>query len=110
MMRLKPSHKGVSLGTVLDIDGTKYEVSEIQFKTPSDHKIKGQGFAMEVQIIHEAVAGDYKKSLILAVLYQKKAGAKLPFFNHLDILSLPNINNKETECFLGENFSVHMFT
>ena len=29
IMRLKPAHKGVSLGTVLDIDGTKYEVSEI---------------------------------------------------------------------------------
>lgn len=69
MMRLKPSHKGVSLGTVLDIDGTKYEVSEIQFKTPSDHKIKSVGYAMEVQVIHEAVAGDYKRSLILGILY-----------------------------------------
>lgn len=29
MMRLKPSNKGVNLGTVLDIDGTKYQVSEI---------------------------------------------------------------------------------
>ena len=34
----------------------------------------------------------------------------MPFFNHLDILSLPNIRNKETECFLGETFSVHQFT
>lgn len=34
----------------------------------------------------------------------------MPFFNHLDILALPNINNPEMDCFLGETFSVHMFT
>ncbi len=65
---------------------------------------------MEVQVIHEAIAGDYKRSLILGILYKKKAGAKMPFFNHLDILSLPNPNSKETDCYLGESFSVHMFT
>lgn len=41
ILRIKPSHKAVNLGSVLDIDGTKYQVAEIQFKTPSDHKIKG---------------------------------------------------------------------
>ncbi len=44
ILRLKPAIKSVSLGTILDIDGTKYEVTEIQFKTPSDHKIKGLGY------------------------------------------------------------------
>ncbi len=40
ILRIKPTTKSVILGTVLDIDGTKYQVTEIQFKTPSDHRIK----------------------------------------------------------------------
>lgn len=62
---------------------------------------------MEVQVVHEAIAGDFKRSLILAILYKKKAGAKMPFFEHLDILSLPNVANPHADPFLGETFTVH---
>lgn len=47
IVRLRPV-SSANLGSVLDIDGTRYQVAEIQFKTPSDHKIKGQGFPLEV--------------------------------------------------------------
>ena len=110
MLRIIKKGLNVELGTVLDIDGTRYSVSEIQFKTPSDHTIKGHQLDLEVQIIHEAVSGDYKASLILSILYKKKAGAKLPFFNYLDILSLPNPNSPENPSYLHDIFNINMFT
>jgi len=110
MLRLKPVNKDINLGTWLDIDGTKYQVAEIHFKTPSDHKVKEYAYELEVQVIHEAISGDLKSSAILCMLYKQKAGKKMPFFDRLDLLSLPNPNTKETDCYSGEFFSVYMFT
>jgi len=61
-------------------------------------------------VIHEAISGDLKSSAIMSILYKKKAGKKVPFFDRIDLLSLPNPHNKEVDCYTGEFFSVYMFT
>ncbi len=45
----------------------------------------------------------------MSILYRKKAGAEVPFFNRLDILAVPNPHNKEDTTFNGDTFSIHMF-
>lgn len=60
MMRLKPKKKGINLGRLSDVDGTIYQVSEIQFHTPAEHTLGGKTFDLEVQVIHKAISGEYK--------------------------------------------------
>lgn len=48
MMKIKPRFDFVNLGTICDVDGTKYQVSEIQFKTPAEHSIDSCTYDMEV--------------------------------------------------------------
>lgn len=40
-----------------DLDDTEYEAKVIQIHTPGEHKINGQIYDMEIQLIFESVRG-----------------------------------------------------
>lgn len=44
---------------------------------------------MELQIIHESIEGDFKKTAILSILYEQEPGAENDGFVSLDILNIP---------------------
>lgn len=55
-------------GNMLVIDDRPYHLTKLHFHQPSEHKIKGKGFDLEAQFIHEHKGGD---KTIVAVLYKK---------------------------------------
>ena len=80
-----------NMGRVISLDGAVYVAEEIVFHTPSEHTIKGERFDMEMQIIHRGVTtGDVAKTVILSLLFKKKAGIYNKFIDKLDIYNLPN--------------------
>jgi carbonic anhydrase len=58
--RAKFEHRGTSLAIVptgtqrVEIDGLRHDLVEILFHTPSEHKITGIGYDVEVQLIHRS--------------------------------------------------------
>jgi carbonic anhydrase len=46
-LRIKGKNGGV-LGKLTDIDENVYSLDEIVFRTPSEHTIKGERFALEI--------------------------------------------------------------
>ena len=80
-----------NMGKVITLDGAVYVAEEIVFHTPSEHTIKGERFDMEMQVIHRGVTtGDIAKTVILSLLFRKKAGIYNKFVEKLDIYNLPN--------------------
>jgi carbonic anhydrase len=80
-----------NMGKVITLDGAVYVAEEIIFHTPSEHTINGQRFDMEMQVIHKGVTtGDIAKTVILSLLFKKKAGVYNKFMDKLDIYNLPN--------------------
>ncbi len=51
----------------LAIGINRYQLSQVNLHTPSEHQITGQGYGMEAQLIHTDSEG---KILILAILYE----------------------------------------
>jgi carbonic anhydrase len=82
-----------NMGKAITLDGAVYVAEEIVFHTPSEHTINGRKFDMEMQIIHKGVtAGDIAKTVILSILFKKKAGVFNKFIDKLNIFNLPNPN------------------
>lgn len=80
-----------NMGKAITLDGAVYIAEEIVFHTPAEHTINGIRYDMEMQIIHRGVtSGDIAKSVILSVLFKKKAGIYNKFIDKLDIFNLPN--------------------
>lgn len=80
-----------NMGKVITLDGAVYIAEEIVFHTPSEHTINGQRFDMEMQVIHRGVTtGDIAKTVILSLLFRKKAGVYNKFLDKLDVYNLPN--------------------
>jgi carbonic anhydrase len=78
-------------GKSVTVDGTIYNAQRITFHTPSNHKINGKQFPLELSIIHFGVTkGDIGKSLVLNFLFDKEAGVYNSFFEDLDLFSLPD--------------------
>ena len=78
-------------GKAVTVDGTVYNAQRITFHTPSNHNIDGKTFPLEISIIHFGVTkGDIGKSLVLNFLFEKEAGVYNPFFDDLDLFSLPD--------------------
>ena len=87
-----------NLGKVVTLDGTGYYAEEINFHTPSEHKINGKQLDMEMKIIHKArTKGDYGKRLTLSFLFTAKPGAYNKFLDKLDFYNLPNPYDKVQE-------------
>lgn len=87
-----------NMGRVITLDGSAYVAEEIVFHTPSEHKIDGKTYDMEMQVIHFGqTEGDIAKQVILSFLFQKKPGVYNQFIDDVDFFSLPNPIFKERD-------------
>jgi carbonic anhydrase len=88
--------KADSFGTVVTLDGTTYNASKVIFHTPSEHKINGKQYPMEMQIIHKGVSeGAVRNHLVLSFLFVAKPGVYNKFLDDVDFFNLPNVIAKE---------------
>lgn len=78
-------------GKVVTLDGNVYKAQEIIFHTPSQHKIDGKDYPMEMEIVHIGEsAGAIAQHLVLSVLFESKAGIYNKFLDEVDLFNLPN--------------------
>lgn len=80
------------LGSIVTWDIIKYDLTEIQFHTKSEHTINEERFDMEVQFYYNAVTpGHLGKSAALAILFKIVPGSTNLFFDKtVNILDLPD--------------------
>jgi len=57
----------VDNGSTLTVDGKEYELLQFHFHTPSEHRVDGKVFDMEIHFVHRAADGGLA---IVAVLYE----------------------------------------
>lgn len=109
-LKIKPTKKDVEIGRIYDYDGKNiYQAHEIHFHTPSEHSIDGKRFDLEIQIIHKTIEGEFKNKAVLSLLYEKEPGARIKFFQGVDMLSLPNPLVKTSLDALEQDFNVYDF-
>jgi carbonic anhydrase len=90
--------KNKFFGKIVTLDGSIYAAEEIVFHTPSEHKINGKQYDMEMQVIHTGqTSGDIAKYVILSFLFEKKPGSYNKFLDDVDFFSLPNPSNREKD-------------
>jgi len=83
--------KAPTFGKVDTLDGGVYQATEIIFNTPSNHRINGEKFDMEMQVVHKGISkGDIAKKVVLCFLFKKKPGATNKFLDKLELFNLPN--------------------
>jgi carbonic anhydrase len=86
------------MGRIITPDGTIYQAEEITFHTPSNHKINGKQYDLEVTIIHSGVSkGDIGRQATLSFLFERVPGAHNLFFEDFDLFNLPNPLTKVTK-------------
>jgi len=79
------------LGKVITLDGNVYAAKQFIFHTPSQHKIDGRNFDMELEIVHVGESKDVVANhLIVSILFEAKAGVYNKFLDQLDFFNLPN--------------------
>lgn len=80
-----------NLGKIVTLDGGVYIGEEISFHTPSEHKINGVRYDMEMQVVHYGRSkGDIAKQVVLSFLFKKTPGVYNKFIDKLDFFTLPN--------------------
>jgi carbonic anhydrase len=90
--------KHPNFGKIVTLDGTVYIAQEIVFHTPSEHKVDGGVYDMEMQIIHNGKSvGDTLKKVILSFLFRAKPGVFNKFIDKLNFFDLPNPIEKYRE-------------
>jgi len=90
--------KYLKFGKAVTLDGAVYYAEEIVFHTPSEHKIDGKQYDMEVQILHYGqTKGDIAKQLTLSFLFETKAGIYNKFIDDIDFFNLPGQLNKNVD-------------
>jgi len=88
--------QAASFGKVVTLDGTTYNADRVVFHTPSEHRIDGKPYPMEMQIIHTGVTvGALSKHLVLSFLFVKTPGIYNKFLDDVDFFNLPNMIAKE---------------
>lgn len=98
--------KHPNLGTVVTLDGVVYKAQEIRFHTPSEHKIEGKSYDMEIEIIHFGQSkGDISKQFVLSLLFERTPGVYNQFIEDIDIYNLPNPLTPEVD--LLKNINVN---
>lgn len=55
----------VEFGSWLDVDGDRYDLKNVSVHTPSEHRVNGLPFEMEIQLQHQELSG---RVIIVAVL------------------------------------------
>ncbi len=79
------------LGKTVTMDGGVYHAQQISFHTPGEHRINGEQFDMEVQILHVGrTVGDTAKHMVLSFLFKKSPGIYNKFIDAVDYFNLPN--------------------
>jgi carbonic anhydrase len=82
---------GPNLGKTVTMDGGVYIAQEYSFHTPSEHKLNGKRYPLEIQVVHYGkTVGDTAKQLVLSFLFEKKAGYYNRFIDTIDVFNLPN--------------------
>ena len=79
-----------NLGRVVTLDGNSFKAKEIVFHTPSQHKIDGKFYDMEMEVIHEGESPDViAEHLTLSILFEATPGVYNKFLDDLDFFNLP---------------------
>lgn len=87
-----------NMGKIVGIDGSVFVAEEIVFHTPAEHKINGQQYDMEMQIIHYGrTKGDIANQVVLSILFKSSPGHYNKFLDKLDFFNLPNPVDKVIE-------------
>jgi len=60
----------VPTGNYVEIDGERYDLKQLRFHAPSEHKVAGAPYDFEVQLVHASAAG---KKANVAVLFEEGA-------------------------------------
>lgn len=60
-------------GNFVEVDGDRYDLVQFHFHAPSEHKIAGAPYDMEMHLIHKSAEG---KFLEIAVLFEEGKGQK----------------------------------
>jgi carbonic anhydrase len=71
-------------GNSIDVSGTKYELAQFHFHTPSEHLVDGHHTALEVHFVHKTAEG---KLAVVGILIDEKGAANAamqPVFAALD--------------------------
>lgn len=98
--------KHPNFGTVVTLEGVVYKAQEIRFHTPSEHKIQGKSFDMEIEIIHFGQSkGDISKQFILSLLVERSPGVYNYFIEDLDVFNLPNPLSPEVDILKNLNIN-----
>ncbi len=80
-----------NFGKTVTPDGSVYSAGELLIHTPSEHKIDGKTYDMEIQILHSGKSiGDIGRNLILSFLFEKRPGVYNKFIDDLDFFNLPS--------------------
>ncbi len=58
----------VPLGSYIMLNGQRYELTEYEFHTPSEHQIDGFSYPMEMQLVHKNGDGHY---VVVSILFQE---------------------------------------
>jgi carbonic anhydrase len=83
--------KDTEFGKIVTLDGSVYLATEILFHTPSEHKINGKTYPMEMQVLHFGqTQGDIGKQVVLSFLFDSAPGAYNKFIDDVDFFNLPN--------------------
>ena len=78
-------------GRIVTMDGSIFHANEINLHSPSEHKIDGKQYDLEVTILHSGVSvGDIAKQASLSFLFEKAPGKYNGFIEDLDYFDLPN--------------------
>lgn len=62
-------------GNMMVLDGTPFQMKQLQFHTPSEHAIKGKSYPLEVQFMHANAKGE--QSMIAVLFEEGEANAAL---------------------------------
>jgi carbonic anhydrase len=76
----------ISPGNFTTVDGQRYEVIQGHFHSPSEHRINGESFPMEIHLVHANENGDLA---VLGILFEE--GEENDLLNHLDSFRPPDM-------------------
>ena len=55
-------------GNIVAVDNTTFKLKQVNFRTPSEHKIKGKSYPLEAQFLHTDIKGS---TTIVAVIFRE---------------------------------------